>query len=272
MNQKIKKLIVWGGWISVFFNIGNKAIAQSGYPDTSVIDAPIVDTTYSDDYEDEEYAESDDAAKTRAKANAFDRLDTAVLNPVSLRKLNKNYLERLKNDDAFAYVKNGIPKPGSKKRKLPNSFQMEGVKIWLIIAIAAFIIFLIWYLSQNNLLLFRKKPASLQTRSDEEDKDIFSINYNDAIQKAITDRNYRLAIRLQYLQVLKTLTDRRIINYRPDKTNFEYLLQLKPTDYYTDFLNITRNYEYSWYGLFAIDEGRYNQIKTAFTDFQKKIS
>ncbi|MCH5682976.1 DUF4129 domain-containing protein [Niabella sp. W65] len=101
-------------------------------------------------------------------------------------------------------------------------------------------------------------------------KDIFSIEYAAAIKEALNNKNYRLAIRLHYLQLLKMLSEKGVIHYQPDKTNFDYLLQVRSTPHYSDFSGLTRQYEYSWYGLFPISQSQYEQIDLLFTNFQKR--
>ncbi len=83
--------------------------------------------------------------------------------------------------------------------------------------------------------------------------------------------NYRLAIRLQYLELLKKLSDNGLIHFLPDKTNFEYLAQLRSSSYYDDFFTATRNYEYSWYGLFDISENMYQKINNTFQQLKQKL-
>jgi hypothetical protein len=44
-------------------------------------------------------------------------------------------------------------------------------------------------------------------------------------------------------------------------------MQLSPTKYYQDFFRITRNYEYSWYGKFEVNEDAYRIIRQDFEQF-----
>lgn len=188
--------------------------------------------------------------------------------PAQWRNLPEGYIQNLEKDKAFEYVKSGIPKPQARQQK-KSGFTISKLILWL--AVAAFAGFIIWYLVDNNVLMFRRKAAVFKESlpDDELPEDIFSIPYKDAILKAVQNNNYRLAIRLQYLQLLKTLSDRNIIKYRPDKTNFDYLMQLRTTDHYNDFFTATRNYEYSWYGLFDITEEMYQKIEPTFSKFYK---
>jgi len=100
---------------------------------------------------------------------------------------------------------------------------------------------------------------------------IFDINYQIEIDKATAQNNYRLAVRLMFLRLLKSLSERNIIQYKQDKTNLDYLMQLHPTSFYKDFLRITRNYEYSWYGKFEVSDKAYDIIKGEFDHFEKRM-
>lgn len=211
-------------------------------------------------YEDEDYD------------NEFE-LPLTTADSVQWKNFPPGYIDSLKNDEAFGYVKNGIPKPEQKKKAKEKSKPFTFNEIIPYIAIAVFVAFIIWYLISNNIVVFRKKSTAAIAEQEEfdENEDIFSIEYRQAIQKALANKNYRLAIRLHYLQLLRKLSDKNIINYRPDRTNFDYLMQLRPTDYYNDFFTATRNYEYSWYGLFNISEEQYKKIEKAFDDFLKRV-
>lgn len=239
------------------------------------------DTTYSTDWENPSdsltkkridhlggtiYSEDED----NQQQYLFQKPDSVFVNKADSRILSKEFVSTLKDDKAFDYVKTGLPKEKSKNRTSLPQFNFN--RFWLLVPIVLFAIFLLYYLYKNNLLLFRKKSATLYTESKEDqEKDIFSIPFSEAISKALNQNNFRLAIRLQYLQILKSLSQKGIINYLPDKTNHDYLAQLRSSVYYDEFFTATRNYEYSWYGLFDIDKDKYNQIQQTFSSLQTKI-
>jgi hypothetical protein len=74
-----------------------------------------------------------------------------------------------------------------------------------------------------------------------------------------------------FLRLLKSLADKNIIQYKPDRTDFDYLMQLHSTGYYDDFFRLTRNYEYSWYGQFDIDHERFSVMRKDFDNFDNKL-
>ena len=142
--------------------------------------------------------------------------------------------------------------------------------LWLII-VAGFVTFLILYLYNSNASLFRKSSAIADEETDAEASDIFAINYQKEIDKAVGMSNYRLAVRLMFLRLLRNLSDRNIIQYKQDSTNFDYMMQLHPTGMHPDFSRLARNYEYSWYGQFEIDKEKYSIIKNEFENFERKL-
>ena len=117
----------------------------------------------------------------------------------------------------------------------------------------------------------KKNVKTINAGEDEITEDIFAINYQKEIDKAAAQGNYRLAIRLMFLRLLKNMSEKSIIRYKQDKTNLDYLLELHPTNYYTRFFRITRNYEYSWYGQFNVSEDAYKIIRNDFDQFDKEL-
>jgi len=100
---------------------------------------------------------------------------------------------------------------------------------------------------------------------------LFTIPYQDLLQKAYTEKNFRIAVRILYLQTLKLLSEQNIIAFQADYTNMDYLQQLSQTMFYKDFFAITRHYEYVWYGGFAVSEPVFSTIQQDFNAIQSKI-
>ena len=186
-------------------------------------------------------------------------------------------LSDLKKDDAFWYA-NKVP-----KRQKADEIDFKDYEepfyaqnwfrtlLWIII-IGAFIAVLVWFLIASDVRLFRKKATLLQSDHDiNVGEDIFSINYEEELQKAIANKNYPLGVRLMYLHVLRLFSDRNIIHYKIERTNSDYLLQLYNTSYYKDFFRLTRNFEYVWYGKFDISPEAFNMIGQDYTKLKAAL-
>ncbi len=218
------------------------------------------------------------------------------------RTLPGDVIKKFRDDDDFWYANADIKNNPSKEkvqkekeggkttqkekneqaikeeRQRNDSYVPVGQRPWFqtvlwIIIIVGFAAVLFMYLSGSNVGLFRKK--NIRTAASEEEEviteDIFAINYQKEIDKAAAQGNHRLAIRLMFLRLLKNLSEKNIIRYKQDKTNLDYLLELQPTAYYNNFFRITRNYEYSWYGKFPVNEDAYKVIRSDFDKFDKEL-
>ncbi len=143
--------------------------------------------------------------------------------------------------------------------------------LWIVI-IGIFAAAVIYFLAQNKISIFSKtSEATASEEENEEHEDIFRISYSKLIQNAEKEKNYRVAIRLMFLQTLKAMSEAGIIHYQLDLTNLDYLLQLNQSKYYNEFFKVMRSYEYAWYGKFAISTEQYTSVKNDFIKLQHKI-
>ncbi len=119
--------------------------------------------------------------------------------------------------------------------------------------------------------LFTGKPQSGTLRFAENEANIHFIDFDKMIAEAISQGHYRRAVRLFYLKTLKQLSDRELINWRPDKTNHDYLREWKRPDIEPGFRRLTVLFEYICYGDFAIDPDRFEQARQEFRNFEDHL-
>ncbi|MBK8474264.1 MAG: DUF4129 domain-containing protein [Sphingobacteriales bacterium] len=79
-------------------------------------------------------------------------------------------------------------------------------------------------------------------------------------------------MRLYYLQTLKVLADRQHINWQRYKTNRHYWHELRNTNLQQPFNQLTRLFDYIWYGEFQIDDQHFRQAQQAFKTFEQTIT
>lgn len=138
---------------------------------------------------------------------------------------------------------------------------------------AAALVFLVLKLAGINMLnVFRRKSMGADLPYHESLENIHDINFDDELEKAITQHNYRLAVRLLYLKCLKQLSDADLIKWQIDKTNNAYINELNNPAQREVFKTLTLQFEYIWYGEFAIDATVFKNINTLFTDFKKAVA
>ena len=56
-----------------------------------------------------------------------------------------------------------------------------------------------------------------------------------------------------------------------DKTNFQYVREIKHIELQNGFSKLTLHYEYVWYGEFPIDAIQYARMEMDFKEFNKKL-
>lgn len=238
-------------------------------------------TTYIEEGEKEpgDETENDEADETRSNKSRFSEQLYGDSTLVKQRHLPDGYTDKLKKDKDFWYADADIKKKENKQTSTANRNyipfgQRTWVKtlLWLII-IGGFAAAVMWYLAGSEVGLFRKKqiPLSAANETDQMPEDIFAINYQKEIDKATAQGNYRMAVRMMFLRLLKNLSDKSIINYKQDKTNLDYLVEMHASVFYTDFFRLTRHYEYSWYGKFDISLEAYHVMAQEYDKFDRNL-
>lgn len=204
---------------------------------------------------------------------------------ITERKFNKQLLEDFKNQKEFIYQENNkiegngfidaLLKLLSKIFRVTSN-ENTGI-FWEVVfymVIAAFVIFLIFRIvkADKSWFLYSKKRGPVNSISIPEAENIHEINFNDLIKEAIVSKNYRTAIRFLYLQGLKSLSDKELILWRPEKTNYEYQKEIHSEEIRKLFQKNTLIYEYIWYGDFKIEEVVFGEALLSFQSFNQKIT
>jgi len=87
------------------------------------------------------------------------------------------------------------------------------------------------------------------------------------LRDALAEGNYTLAIRLYYLQIIKTLSERQVIQWARDNTNRDYLNQTRQHRLHPAFRAVTRTYEQVWYGNQTLDATTFAALEPDFKNF-----
>ncbi len=85
-----------------------------------------------------------------------------------------------------------------------------------------------------------------------------------ALQAHIQQEEYRLAVRVLYLHTLKLLVEKDYIAWHSNKTNSIYIMELAGTPYQKGFRQLSRTYEYVWYGERNPTKSQYEAISAEF--------
>lgn len=140
--------------------------------------------------------------------------------------------------------------------------------------LGGFVIFVIVKALLGSDIRFWKSNAKTEKLSEKlvyEDKDIHEINLDALLQQAISNKDFRLAIRYYYLSALKSLSKKELIDYHKDKTNSEYLFEIENNTMRTQFSYLSYVYSYVWYGEFPVDETNFKVAENKYQSFLKSL-
>ena len=147
----------------------------------------------------------------------------------------------------------------------PGIAQLLEYIIYFLMGALAIYLLVRFLTGESASAIFRKKATSFANINLAEEH-IESLDLEVLITDAINQKNYRLAIRYQYLKVLKTLSQQQIIEWHYEKTNRDYEKEIKIQETNLLFRDVSYLYDHIWYGEQEIDEHKY---RTALLKFSK---
>lgn len=263
----MRKLIIF---LSVF-SFSNLAIAQDY--DSAYAETNSVEQVYEEGNPFDGMVASDSLLKERPQTE----------NTVYSRKFKENIPSRYKGED-FNYE---TIKPRESfwdrlMRKidrflnsilgsnLNSSFSLGKLllRIFVIILAGFVIYFIIRFLIGKNIGFFGKKNSNTEIKDEDLHENIHEINFSDTIAQFENSGEYRLAVRYQFLLILKKLSDKKVISWNPEKTNKEYSYEIKDANLKTQFSDLALIFDYIWYGEFGVDHNSYLKFKEQFQSFK----
>jgi len=165
------------------------------------------------------------------------------------------------------------PKP-VQKRKSRERIGGNGRKLMTIIAViagAGLLAFLIAYFLGYIEFGKKAKEKGMNISIEEVEDRLMEADLMALINSALQQGNYKGAIRLYYLQTLKTLSEQQFIRWKKQKTNRNYLSELRGQSPYQNFKAITLIFDRVWYGGDELTEAEYLAIVPRFESFLQEI-
>jgi hypothetical protein len=107
---------------------------------------------------------------------------------------------------------------------------------------------------------------------DEIEKNLHLVDFEKLIQKSLESDEKRLTIRYYYLWLLKKMSEKQIIEWDVEKTNSDYLYEIKDEAQKEDFAYLSYLYNNIWYGEFELDDATFAKARNAFEKSIKMIN
>lgn len=148
-----------------------------------------------------------------------------------------------------------------------------GFITWIFIGIFLVAIGFILYtiLGDGNKSFFNSGKLRKINEFEITTENIENVNISHLIEEAEHNEDFRLAIRYNYLLLLKTLSFKNLIVLEDDKTNNDYVNELRQQPFSNAFQYISYLYNYIWYGEFLINKSQYQLAKSNFSNLINQV-
>lgn len=140
------------------------------------------------------------------------------------------------------------------------------LKVVAYLVVVGVIVLVIYLVVRNISLDLKIKREELKTDDLEKPvEDIEKVDIAGLLEQARREGNFRLAVRLYYLGLLKKLHEMNKIVWKKDKTNRDYLAELFSKEFYfQEMRRLTLSYEAVWYGEHDLNPESFHRISSQF--------
>jgi hypothetical protein len=141
--------------------------------------------------------------------------------------------------------------------------------LFYVVVFSIFIYFILRLLKVDVTgLFYRNKSADNKIEADIIKKSD-NVDFDKLIQEKINLGNYREVTRLLFIRALSALNARKLITWSRDKTNSDYIRELKEQKMKEQFSYISFLFEYIWYGEFMVSKDHFERIYRMFNQFHE---
>jgi len=132
--------------------------------------------------------------------------------------------------------------------------------VLLIIVLAAVLAFIIYQLFMKTEL--DEKGAKVVKELEElAPTEIPKTELELMLEKALADKDYRLAVRIYFIFIIKDLSEKGWIRWQKKKTNIAYLMEMRGRTQYNMFSDAVSIFEIVWYGNYGISQSDYQALE-----------
>jgi len=246
-------LLLLSGFSSCTNKSENKKETDQGYNDsTSETTSQIADSIAVSEYDEEFDADEQDSVEEYSVP--FDTVQQANVQPFDKNKWNIKI-------EAIDYSEKHFEKKTKTKNAARVPFDFSGWgKILLAFLVIGSLAFLIWRLMAAPPINNIDENEIPLIFSEEHPEKMGNSELDQLLKNYLKEKNYRFAIRILYLIILKQFSETRIIRWNKEKTNRNYIYELSGTPVQQDFSKLTLFYDIAWYGDHDISEYQFEEV------------
>jgi hypothetical protein len=142
-------------------------------------------------------------------------------------------------------------------------------KLLSAILIGVVILLLVWLIvklvvHQQKTANPKLSPAELTFALKEAEENLEESDLDRLLRISLEHQDYKSAVRIYYLAVLKNFTSLGLIAWKKDKTNADYLAEMRLNTKFDHFKIATITYERVWYGDLEISQQDHDNLRPLF--------
>ncbi|MGE0635593.1 MAG: hypothetical protein AB7G44_10030 [Bacteroidia bacterium] len=191
---------------------------------------------------------------------------------VELKKFDEKRWESLTKDLDY---NEAVKKKEKEKDPLAMpkfNFNPMVVKVVVVTLVIIALVFLLWKIFGNAKFLKNKKIKGGEfSFLDEAEENLEESDLERFLREALEKKQYKIAVRIYYLMSIKELMQQNFIVWKKNKTNFEYLTEMRERKEFEHFRSLTRAFEIVWYGDVEIEEKEFIVLSPSFSSFINSI-
>jgi hypothetical protein len=204
-------------------------------------------------------------------------------NPQKIKKNRKKKKKHLKNrtgngsggydpeldeDDPVEIPEDDEPE---EEKESNTSFSVSPIWNYVFYCIVfALIILLAYQLIKNRKP--KNKELSISYSEKEWNPELISKTELELLlEKSIESENFRECVRVYFTFILKEIIKKGWIKWKQEKTNFNYILEMKTKPDASQFEECVRVYELVWYGQYQIDKTHFEAIQPILLNYYHSL-
>lgn len=208
-----------------------------------------------------------------------DKIQPAPADDIVLKSADHKAIETYRNNNDFNYKEqpvqerpNFLPKWLMKylAKFLTNIFRSGALEVVFILLITSVVLYILLRLNGINPAgLLKRNPHEIKNAVYSEVQEHQLIQFDKLIDEAVMGGDFRLAIRLHFLDILMQLDKKGIISFKEDKTNRGYYNEINQPSVKKGFSGVAGIFENVWYGELVLSKNQYAELENVLSELRK---
>lgn len=178
------------------------------------------------------------------------------------------YIENLEEEEQVEEEEAPKPRPN-----IGSNFNAEWLQYLIYgLVITLLLILVIMIILRTNQPVQIKKERVEATSLEEAEENLPDVELQNFYEESVEKGELKIALRVKFLMVLQALIDQDIIIWKKRKTNHEYEQELDEGEVKSNFIEVVKVFEATWYGNKSIERSEFDIIVAQIDQLLSRIN